>query len=373
MIVLRGRTPEKFNESLVFPLFKKGSREILDCYRTISLRPIISNYLLRSFLPTCSEITKISVLPFQFNRPKHNCQDNLFILSRLIDLCESSRCSLFLFFTDIKKAFDSVSRKFLFEVLHQRCPPALFSLLTHLHTKAKLSFQKLFTLTESGVLQGDTLAAILFVWVMDEIMRQWEKNKGKKWGIKIVFKKGETVKEFLPHGEKMDKENLLELILNWLGFADDIIFVSEVYADVTESFKLFAKICASVGLDINFDKCGLMIMEWNSDVPSFQESKNKFLIIDGHKIPIVTEYLYLGVLISRDGSFSSHVEERSKKALGVVCGRIKNVKGWVGKKNPQVLLQELNSCFAPCLAWGTDVITLNKTDELPSMFLFSAT
>ncbi len=51
------KPPLGFKESLVFPLFKKGDKTVFDCYRTISLRPIIANYLFRSYIPTCREIT----------------------------------------------------------------------------------------------------------------------------------------------------------------------------------------------------------------------------------------------------------------------------------------------------------------------------
>jgi hypothetical protein len=193
------KTPLGFKESLVHPLFKKGSRTVFDCYRTLSLRPIISNYLMRAYIPTCREVTNQTVLPFQFNRPKHNCQDNIFILNRIIDLCKAAKISLFLLFADIRKAFDSVARPFLAQVLYRRCPPELAAILCSLHEKAKLFFQGISTETESGVLQGDTLAALIFVWVMDEVMREWEKRRNKKWGIKIIFKKGNALREFLPH------------------------------------------------------------------------------------------------------------------------------------------------------------------------------
>ena len=363
IIVTQEKTPEEFKESLIFPLFKKGTKSVFDCYRTLSLRPIISNYLLRSFIPTCREITKLTVLPFQFNRPKHNCQDNLFILARIIDLCKTTRYPLFLLFTDIKKAFDSISRDFLFRVLKKRCPKALASILIFLHEKAKLTFKKLETITESGVLQGDTLAAILFVWVMDEVMREWTNKKGKEGGIKIIFRKGETLKEFLPHEwQNMSNVKVFEELIHWLGFADDIIFVGITLDDVLESFKLFKDICLSVGLEINSSKCGFMMMEWNDQTPqAIQIRTAKQIVVDAHSIPLVSEYLYLGVLISDTGTFFLHTEERGRKSIGTVLGRIKNVKSWIGK-NPSLLLKELNSCFAPCLSWGTDVITLQKPE-----------
>lgn len=362
-IVTQGKTPESFKESLIFPLFKKGSRNVFDCYRTLSLRPVISNFLMRSFIPTCREITRSTVLPFQFNRPKHNCQDNLFILSRIIDMCRTARYPLFLLFTDIKKAFDSISRKFLFMVLTKRCPEKLASILTFLHEKAKLIFKNLETVTESGVLQGDTLAAILFVWVMDEVMRGWKNKKGQTGGIKIVFRKGETLKEFLPHEwQNLSDANIMEELIHWLGFADDLIFVADSLEDVVESFRIFKDICFSVGLEMNSSKCGLMMMEWNEPTSVARKVlEDRHIIVDSHKIPLVVEYVYLGVIISNTGTFSSHIEERGRKALGSVLGRIRNAKSWIGK-GTSLLIKELTTCFAPCLSWGTDVITLSKPE-----------
>ena len=175
---------------------------------------------------------------------------------------------------------------------------------------------------------------------MDEVMREWEKRKKRSWGIKIVFKKGETLKEFLPHEWQRSSAEFLELILAWLGFADDIMFLSTCLSEILESFELFYEICLSVGLEINFPKCGLMSMSWNeTNLPPEIKVKS-------HQLPIVTKYPYLGVLVTREGTFVDHVEDRSRKALGAVLSRIKNVESWTGKESSS-LLKQLIMCFAP--------------------------
>ena len=267
----------------------------------------------------------------------------------------SGKISLFLLFADLRKAFDSVARQFLTQVLLKRCPEALASILSSLHEKAKLFFEGTATETESGVLQGDTLAAIIFVWVMDEVMREWEKRKKRKWGIRVVFKKGDTLKEFLPHDWHTASAEIFELLLNWLGFADDMLFLSTNLAEILEAFELFCEICLSVGLEVNFDKCGLLSMQWNG------LSLPKELPVRGKKLPVVQSYQYLGVLVTTQGTFFEHVEERSRRALGVVLGRVKNVESWIGNDS-FLLLKQLSGCFAPCLTWGTEVITLKKEE-----------
>jgi ribonuclease HI len=211
-------------------------------------------------------------------------------------------------------------------------------------------------LAESGVLQGDTLAAVLFVWIIDEIMREWERRKNPKWGIKIVFRKGKIAKEFFPHDwEHLSDIEVCRLLVNWLAFADDVAFVSHSMEEIISAFCLFRDICKTVGLEINFSKCGLMSMIWNGMF------SHKVVKVDGEEIPVVSRYTYLGVQIVNTGDFEEHVEERSAKALGTVAGRIKNARSWIGK-DTSLLLDQLNVCFAPCLAWGTNVITLKNRD-----------
>ncbi len=352
----QGKVPKGFKQSLIHPLFKKGDKKVFDCYRTISLRPTVSNYLLRTYLKVCNFITRLTVLPFQMNRPKHNCADNIFILTRLIDLCRSSKVPLFFLFTDLKKAFDSVARDFLFQVLQNRCPKKFFSVLQDLYTNTELVFEDILVLAESGVLQGDTLAAVLFVWLIDEIMREWERRKNPKWGIKIIFRKGKIVKEFFPHEwTHLSDVEIKDLIVNWLAFADDVVFVSHDLDEILTAFRLFRDLCKMAGLEINAAKCGLMSMIWNA------VSLSHSIKVDKELLPVVSEYTYLGVQITNTGDFSTHVEIRSTKSLGVVASRMKNAKSWIGK-DTSLLLTQLNVCFAPCLTWGTNVLTLRNQD-----------
>ena len=95
----------------------------------------------------------------------------------------------------------------------------------------------------------------------------------------------------------------------------------------------------------------------------------KELPVRGKKLPVVLNYQYLGVLVTTQGTFLEHVEERSRRALGVVLGRVKNVESWIGRDS-FLLLKQLSVCFAPCLTWGTEVITLKRgeTDALGVAF-----
>ena len=112
-------------------------------------------------------------------------------------------------------------------------------------------------------------------------------------------------------------------------------------------------------MNINFDKCGLLAMEWNHDTPDLM--KKGHLMIGAEKIPVVSEYTYLGATFSATGKFDSHVDIRVSKASGVSIQRMRNARSWIGR-DLSVLLPQLTQCFAPCLLWGTDVISLSQSE-----------
>ena len=53
-IVQQGKVPNEWKRSQIRLLFKKGDKTVLSCYRTISLRPCITNYLERAFVKICN-------------------------------------------------------------------------------------------------------------------------------------------------------------------------------------------------------------------------------------------------------------------------------------------------------------------------------
>ena len=100
-------------------------------------------------------------------------------------------------------------------------------------------------------------------------------------------------------------------------------------------------------------------MEWNQDTVDLM--KKGHLLIGAEKIPVVSEYPYLGDTISATGKFEAHVETRASKATGASIQRMRNAKSWIGR-DMSVLLPQLTQCFAPCLLWGTDVISLTQSE-----------
>ena len=97
---------------------------------------------------------------------------------------------------------------------------------------------------------------------MDELFRSWHKRNTKCKGIKIVFMKGKSAYEILAHDWNTKKTaEKFHLVLFWLAFADDVLFLAHTLEEVMTAIELFNDICKEGGMKINFDKCGLLAME----------------------------------------------------------------------------------------------------------------
>ena len=100
---------------------------------------------------------------------------------------DDQQLPLFLTFIDFKKAFDSISRNAMFKVLrHYGIPETLVEAIKTLYSNSKSAvyvdghhaLSEEFEVTTGGVLQGDVLAPVLFIIMVDFIMKQSEGTHG---------------------------------------------------------------------------------------------------------------------------------------------------------------------------------------------------
>ena len=129
-------------------------------------------------------------------------------------------------FVDFKKAFDSISREKMFEILKlYGLPGKIVSAIKALYvsTKAKVISTDGDTDTFdilAGVLQGDTLAPLLFIIVLDYVLRI---------SVDLSNDKGIKIKAPLRTRGK-------GLCLTDLDFADDLALVAETLFKTLKTF-----------------------------------------------------------------------------------------------------------------------------------------
>ena len=110
--------PEEWKELVIVPLYKKGVKTDCSNYWGISLLPtmskIISNILLSSLTPYAEEIIWDHQCGFWHNRSK---TDHIFCIRQILQKKQKYNETVYQLFIDFKKAYDSVRRDVLYNIL----------------------------------------------------------------------------------------------------------------------------------------------------------------------------------------------------------------------------------------------------------------
>ena len=151
-------------------------------------------------------------------------------------------------FVDFRKAYDSVDRTTLFNILREmgtdnKTLQLIKETLTNTYSKVKFmgEISEPFEI-KTGVRQGDCLSPLLFNCVLDKVIKEWEKElaeKGIKDQVRIGYK----------------KENIT---INCLAFADDLVLLSENIESAIIQVNTLKEIAVKTGLQISFEKTHFM-------------------------------------------------------------------------------------------------------------------
>ena len=158
-------------------------------------------------------------------RPDRGCVDQLFCLRALMEKAHEFHTPLYLHFIDLTKAYDSVSRSVLWNVLEQRYhfPPKLLRIIKALHfgTRGKVRtyghLSRPFQIM-NGVRQGDVLAPSLFNLFLDAVMERALEGHVND-GVRMFY---HPEAELVGSRRKMTHESFVQDLV----YADDICLVA---------------------------------------------------------------------------------------------------------------------------------------------------
>ena len=110
--------PEQFKESIILPIYKKGEKTNYSNYRGISLLltsyKILSNIILGRLTLYVDEITGDHQCGFTRNR---STIDQIFCIRQILEKKWKHNGTVHQLFIDFKKAYDSVKREVLYNIL----------------------------------------------------------------------------------------------------------------------------------------------------------------------------------------------------------------------------------------------------------------
>ena len=194
---------------------------------------------------------------------------------------------LYVCFIDFEKAFDSVDRQAIWDILHHySVPDKIISVIRRLHEGFACQVKHSRRLSEdfeisTGVRQGCMLSPLLFLVVLDWVMRTAyvSSRKGIQW-------------TFLRRLEDLE-------------FADDLALLSHCLQDVQDKVNALSKTPQRVGLRISQDKTKLLRTNNQQEAP---------VTIEGAAVEDVSEFVYLGSKMSKTEGTDEDIKARIKKA-----------------------------------------------------------
>ena len=196
-------------------------------------------------------------------------------LRRLIEGVKSNNLKCILIFIDFRKAFDSIHRERMMEILKAYdIPEKLLTAikLMYSNTKARVlspdGETELFEIV-AGVLQGDTLAPYLFAIVLDYAMRKALEGKEEELGFKL---------------ERRRSRRHPPVTITDIDFADDIALIAEEIEQAQEMLGRVEVETLKIGLHLNEKKTEVMC--YNHDPTPSIKSKN------GRVLKVVVNFKY---------------------------------------------------------------------------------
>ena len=328
------RVPKDFKDSVIVPVFKKGSKSDCSNYRGISLLSIAGKVLTKIIRSRLNIRYEASIREQQAGfRSGRGCADQIFALRQCFERRLRHGRPTVAVFIDFACAFDSVHRISMWKVL-RKCgiPPIFVEILCDMYNDAQSVVRvgqhvsEPFTIS-TGVRQGCIMSPMLFNLVLDWIM---SKSILETDGIAAT----------------------LSLLLADLEYADDIVVLAE------------SERAAQIILDRISDNAlmlGLRVKPSKSKVMSFH-TPTPNLTVDGEVLENVNTFTYLGSTLSNDKvSPSDDIACRIAKASRAFGSLTKRL--WRRTDiSIRTKMKVFNAAIIPILVYGSESWCPLKSD-----------
>ena len=296
-----GEFPSTWSRMLVIPLHKKGSLNNPDNYRGIALGEVLGkiyvSVLTKRITFYADAYNKLLESQSGF-RSGYWTIDNAYVLYSLVSkYLNHKRKYLYVCFVDFKKAFDSVDRCILYEILRKNgLKGNLFKATIALYQSVKACVKSACKLSLDfncpiGLRQGCSLSPILFALFINELHSFMLENDVR--GIQVF-------------------PSALEIFI--LMFADDIALIADTVRGLQMKLDILKTFCIENKLTVNVDKTKVLVFKRGGNLSRRENWK-----FGEQPLEIVNGYTYVGIYFSNRLSFSHMAEANVGKARKVLA------------------------------------------------------
>ncbi|KAG1017839.1 hypothetical protein G6F26_011417 [Rhizopus arrhizus] len=303
--------PSLWRHAQAYPIFKKGDSSLPSNYRPISLTSVFRKLLELSLAPWLASMSSQLDLVQGGFRPRHSALDQALCLHELMQsYYRRSHRFPVVAFLDIKSAYDTVDRRVIWDALSRSgagsspCLPLLVHLFDDVSVSVLVSNHSSAAFSPvTGVLQGSVLSPHLYSVYINTLPA-------------LLRQVAATATHLVPSSGSADAGMVP---VNSLLFADDVAVIGSAKS-VKEMLKLCEEHSLSLGYRWNPLKCAVLNHPQSSSSSSFLPSSSDRLQLYGTPLPLVDEFVYLGVPFVKSGlSAPSLVSLQSPGVLKVMA------------------------------------------------------
>ena len=390
--------PEEFHTAKLCILPKKGDLKLPKNYRGICLLDVASKVVSLIIAERCQSVLKLYGMDEQNGfLHKKGCLDASFSLKLALQTRKEFGLDSWVVFVDLVKAFDTVNRDMLMTILARfGLPEPLIKVIRCLYKPVRMTFKSGKTKYEFinvvGVKQGDNLAPVLFLFVMQAAMETLD-NVWREHNITTPSFSWQPEVEDEPNAGTLTGQNPKRtgsLFDFWRSlYADDGAFIYASREDMIQGtsllhahFKRFGMLMhtgtrATATRNGSKSKTEAMFFPSDStlrehaqlddnDSRSLEEyTKDSWadfdlLGVDGEYISFTNKFCYLGTIISSnlsdDADISRRIQQASKAfgslSAGVFCNR--------KYLSPKIRRRLFMAIVINLLLWGCETWALTK-------------